>query len=147
MKASIKTQGFSGLYASLRHAGQRVQENGRKTMHRQADAIVKEARLNAPVDKHNLEESIRKEIDYVQRGRLQITIKMGGFVGGVNVDRYALEVHENYESMKPGPGTLAKMQANPGRIIGSKFLERAIEASRGKLQKAMVEAVIKEWHL
>lgn len=147
MEFKAKASGFAQIYAQLSHAGDRVVEAGRKQMHRSADKIVEEAKLNTPVDKHNLEESIHKEIDYGYRGRLQIQIVVGGNVNGVNVDRYAAEVHENYDSSHPGPGTLAKMQANPGRIIGRGFLTRAVEAQREKMEKAMLSAVVKEWYL
>ena len=143
----MKTQGIPELIVSLRHTGERVADTARKHMHRIADRIVKEARLNAPVDKHNLEESIHKEVDYGYRGRLNISIVMGGVVNGVNVDKYVLEVHESISRMKPGPNTLAKMAANPGRKIGEKFLERALEENQDKLEKALIEGVLKEWRL
>lgn len=138
---SLNAEGIEAVILRLRNLAQTVPDNARKVMHRGADRIVKEAKLNVPVDTHNLEESIRKEVDYGFRGRLKIDITCGGEVNGVNVDQYAVIVHENYEGMLkhgPGPGTLAKMAANPGRIIGSKFLERALEAERDKLNRAMI---------
>lgn len=147
MKAAIRVRGANELMAQLRYTGERVLDKARKTMHRQADKIVEEARLNAPVDKHNLEQSIRKEVSYGVRGRLQIDIVAGGFINGVNVDLYVMEVHENYASMGVGPGTAAKRAANPGRYIGEKFLDRAVKARRDKLNAAMIDAVNKEWHL
>ena len=143
MIKGIKIDGVAQLLAEMRSVGQRVPENARKTMHRNADVIVREAQLNTPVDKHNLELSIRKEVAYGFRGRLQIDIVAGGFVNGVDVDRYILEVHENYDSRKPGPGTLAKMAANPGRLIGAQFLERALRAQEEKLRPQMIEAVLR----
>jgi len=145
MKITTKVYGAQDLIVSLRNTGKRVVESARKTMHRGADAIVSEAQLNTPVDKHNLEQSIQKEISYGDRGRLEIDIVVGGFVNGVNVDTYAIQVHENYQSMNPGPGTLAKRLANPGRYVGEKFLERALEDQRERFEKVMINAVIKEW--
>jgi hypothetical protein len=147
MNVKMGVRGVGNVLAELRSIGQRVPEAARKTMHRTSDWIVKEAKLNVPVDTHNLEESIRKEVSYGGRGRLQIDITCGGIVNGVNVDLYALEVHENYEGMTkngPGPGTLEKMKANPGRKIGSHFLSRAVEEAQKKLRNQMIEAIVKE---
>ena len=147
MKIGIKMTGFDQLYAALGHTAERVSDTARKQMHRGADTIVKEAQLNAPVDKHNLEQSIRKEVDYGFRGRLQIQIIMGGFVNGVNVDEYAVEVHEHYDDEHPGKGTQKKREQNPGRYVGAKFLERAVKEQQDKLTKGMISAVMREWRL
>lgn len=138
----MKASGFDGVLAMLRNVAEIVPANARKAMHRGADFIVKEAKLNAPVDKHNLEESIHKEATYTgRRGRLSIILAAGGTVNGVNVDNYVMEVHENYDSRRPGPRTLDKMAANPGRKIGAKFLERAVRDAEDKLRKQIIEAV------
>jgi hypothetical protein len=124
-------------------------------MDRGADKIVKEAQLNAPVDKHNLEDAIHKEKSYEDRGRMRVEIVVGGEVRGVDVDRYAMMVHENYEGMLravrkdgsqggPGPGTLAKRAANPGRYVGEKFLERAVDDQMPKIIAQMSAAIIRE---
>lgn len=149
----IEVHGAEDLILRLRNLAERVPETGRKTMHRGADKIVEEAQLNTPVDKHNLEKSIRKEISYSDtgsgsQGRLQIDIVVGGTVNGVDVDEYSVEVHERYEDFKGvGKGTQAKREANPSRYIGEKFLTRAFEAQRKKLMKAMIDAVEEEWEL
>jgi len=147
MKINMKVKGIDQLIAQLRHTAEKVSDSARKTMHREADRIVEQARLYAPVDKHNLEESIRKDVHYGHRGRLQIDIVMGGIVNGVNVDTYAVEVHENYDDARPGPGTQAKRDANPGVHIGRKFLTRAMEERAPILQRAMISAVEKEFKL
>lgn len=144
----MKITGIAGVLAELRNIADIVPANARKTMHRQADVIVKEAKLNTPVDTHNLEESIRKVVSYEGvKGRLKIEVEAGGMVNGVNVDLYAMEVHEAYETSiapnGPGPGTRAKMAANPGRLIGSKFLERAAESVEKKLRPSMIQAIIR----
>jgi hypothetical protein len=141
MKFKSKILGFEEVSIGLRHMADKVADASRKQMHRTADKIVKEAQLNAPVDLHNLEQSIHKDISYGERGRLKITVVAGGVVNGVNVDQYAALIHENYESMQPGAGTIAKRAANPGRYIGEKFLERAADDQRGKLEKAVIGIV------
>jgi len=147
MKSGIKITGLNEIYLALNHAAERVADGARKAMHRGADEIVREAKLNTPVDEHNLEESIRKEVTYGFRGRLVINVIMGGMVNGVNVDNYAVEVHENYSQMKPGPGTVAKRQANPQRYVGEKFLERAGKDVRARLERNAIQVVRREWKL
>lgn len=141
MKVDVKVTGIPELMARLRHYSEIVPDKARKTMHRGAAKVVKEAKLNVPVDKHNLEESIRSEVKYEFRGRLTIEILTGGYVGTVNVEEYAMKVHENYNDDTPGKHTIAKRAANPGRYIGRKFLERALDSQATKLHASMVEAV------
>lgn len=142
MKMGLKAEGLNELAARLRYAATKVPDNARKVMHREADVIVKEAVLNAPVDDAQLEKSIHKEIAYEARGRLTIAIVAGGTVDGVDVSRYAVVIHENYEAMKPGPNTLAKRRANPGRRIGSKFIQRAVQARRRKLKAGVIKGAM-----
>lgn len=143
----MSVSGLDQIYAQINHAAARVTDGARKAMHRSADHIVREAKLNAPVDEHNLEESIRKEISYGFRGRLVINIIMGGMVNGVNVDNYAVFVHENYSSLQPGPKTRAKQEANPQRLVGEKFLARAVKDNRQRLERAVLSATLREWRL
>jgi hypothetical protein len=139
----LKATGIEEVKTQLRYAATKVPDNARKIMHRAADKIVQESKLNAPVDDGELEDSIHKEIGYEGRGRLKIDIVAGGVIRGVDVDRYAVIIHENYEgTLKKGPGknTIAKMMANPGRIVGSKFIQRAVDKQRPKLMAAMIAA-------
>jgi len=97
--------------------------------------------LYAPVDDGQLERSIHLEKGYEDNGRLMIAVVAGGMVDGINVDAYAALIHENYESMKPGPNTIAKRDANPGVYVGGKFLDRAAKDSAEKLEKAIIKVV------
>ncbi len=142
-----KVTGFDEVAIGLRHAAQKVSDAARKQMHRSADKIVSEAKINAPEDKGNLAESIRKEISYDDKRRLQITIVAGGEVNGVDVDKYAILIHEHYESMKPGPKTLEKMAKYPEHIIGSRFLERAAAKVEARLKESMIALVRSEWNM
>lgn len=122
MKINMKVTGLNELKVAMRHAAATVPDAARKQMHRGADRIVKNAQKMAPVDEHNLEQSIRKEKSYGERGRLQIDITAGGEVNGVNVDDYAVIMHESDYSL--GPKSRAKQTAQQ-EIVGPKFLERA----------------------
>jgi len=122
VKIKVKVSGANELAVAMRHAAGVVPDAARKQMHRGADRIVNEAKKNAPVDEHNLEESIRKEKSYGERGRLQIDIVTGGSVNGVDVDQYAVIMHESDYNL--GPGSQAKQAGQP-EIVGPKYLERA----------------------
>jgi hypothetical protein len=139
---SMKEKGCDELMAQLRYVAGKVPDNARKVMHRQADKVVKLAQLYAPFDDGELEESIHKEVGHEDNNRLAIDIVAGGIVNGVDVDTYAAEMEENYESMKPGPGTIAKREANPGVYVGGKFLERALNDSATELTDRLLESVI-----
>lgn len=122
MKINMKVTGLNELKVAMRHAAGTVPDAARKQMHRGSDRIVANAKKMAPVDRHNLEESIRKEKSYGDRGRLQIDIMAGGTVNGVDVDQYAVIMHESDYSL--GKASRAK-QAGQSEIVGPKFLERA----------------------
>lgn len=148
MDTSWQLFGFGAVKAALRNVAEKVPENARKVMHRGADRIEKLAKLQCPHDTGDLEESIRQETTYEAKGRLAIDVLFGGEVNGSNVDDYGLEVHENYENMPgiathgPGKNTLAKMAENPGVLIGSKFLTRALETVEPKLRLAIIDALV-----
>ena len=137
----MKVSGLDELLVRLVYDTPRVKDNARKVMHRQSEAIKDRAVLYAPIDDGELEKSIHSEKSYEDNGRLTIAIVAGGIVDGVDVDKYAAEIHENYSSMKPGPGTIAKRLANPGVYIGEKFLARAAKDSEEKLTKAMIKSI------
>jgi hypothetical protein len=139
----MKISGVAQVQAMLRYVAEKVPENGRKVMHKGAETIVVEAKLNAPVLEHAIEDSIHIEKDYVERGRLQITVVAGGVVNGKDVDQYVALIHEHFDSMKPGPGTLAKQAAHPERIVGGKFLERARASQEQLIQKALIDSATK----
>lgn len=148
METRFKVTGVVSTIAMLRYNAVAIPDKARKTMHRIADRIVKGAKLNAPVDLHNLEDSIHKVARYESRGRLALDIEMGGEVNGVNVDEYAMEVHEHYESMiaknGPGDGTAAKRLENPNRYVGEKFLERAFDDEKQKIPAEILRGALAE---
>jgi hypothetical protein len=141
---TFKDIGTGAVIQYLNHAADKVADSARKSMHRSADRIVKRAQLFAPVDEHNLEESIRKQVTYETRGRLKIDVVAGGFINGVDVDEYAARIHEAYPEDRPGKGTQDKRDANPGVHIGGKFLERAAKEEEKKLTQAMIASIQSE---
>lgn len=141
MKFVANVRNTEKVVVELQSIGERVVDNARKLMHASSKKIVDRAKLMAPVDDHQLEKSIHLERSVGERGRLVLTVTAGGVVDGVNVDDYATLIHENYESMDPGEGTLQKRAANPGVYIGEKFLTRAAEEEEDKLATRMIAAI------
>lgn len=133
----LKIFGADKVVAFLRNMALKVPDHARRTMHKSADEIVIRAKLFCPHDTGALEDSIHKEVGYGVRGRLEVDI-----VAGEGLD-YATMIHENYENVvqHPGPGTEAKMAANPGVVIGSKFVTRAVDEQAPKMAPKMIEAI------
>jgi hypothetical protein len=150
MMGSVKVSGVGSVMASFRSIATKVPDRARKVMHRSADRVVKLAKLMVPEDTGNLMESIRIESVYVMgggHGRLQINVIVGNQIvvnsNGETVDLndYALKIHELYGMMSPGPRTREKQNANPEIYVGERFLTRAIDAERPRLNAEMVRIV------
>lgn len=141
MDIKFKVTGVRDVLAKLRYIAEKIPENGRKKMHANADRIVREAQLNTPVDTHDLENAIHKVTTYDsgRHGRLSIEIN---FKGDPVIEQYGNFVHEAYETMKPGEGTITKREANPDRYVGEKFLERAENDNREKLPQSLLETIM-----
>ncbi len=119
-------------------------------MRRAASNVVETAKEYVPEDSEALKNSIRIESDRAGiNGRLQIDVVVGGqtvdrdngevFMADVDLDQYAMIIHENYEAYEPGPKTKAKMAGVNGDKVGSRFLSRAAEEEEKKLQKQMFD--------
>lgn len=147
MKMRMKVQGIASVRMMLRSVGEKVPDTARKQMHRSAARIVKRAQLYVPEDTTALRESIRVEKTYGDRRRLQIDIIAGGAAvvldggKGINLDQYAWIIHERYSDMNPGKKTKEKMAANPGVLIGERFLERANEEEEKKLRNNIIVTI------
>lgn len=142
-----KVKGFEAVKLMLQQGGERATRAARNQMAREAKKIMDLSVLNAPVDKHNLEKAHQVVSDYKGvNGRRRYYVAVGGMVDGVNVDKYALRVHEGH-GPKPGgfgigPGTIAKAQAL-GRFVGRKFLERAYRERAPHITDELIQAVSK----
>ena len=128
MDIKLKISGAAGVALAMRHAAGKVPNLARKRMHRGANRIVRNARKMAPYLTGALERSIQKVVAYGYRNRLRIDI----VVGGGEVDRYVIQMHEgDYEL---GPESQAK-QDRQKEIVGPKFLERAVDAEAVHIRK------------
>lgn len=146
----MKITGTNEVKVELRNVADRVADTARSAMRRSAIRIRDEARINAPRDLWNLEDSIQIVRDVGVSGRLQLDIDIIPVVNGVNVAQYALIIHENYNSIivedgdpNRRQGTREKQEQYPNNVIGEKFLERAANDEQKTLQKYMIEAVTK----
>ena len=130
----MKVTGIGTVQVQLSNISRRVADNSRKVLGRKAEKIAGLASRMAPRDTAALEESIRVERGYESgRGRLYINVvaanKVVTLPNGRTVDLndYALIIHETYGSMNPGPNTVAKQAADPSVLVGERFMTRAAE--------------------
>lgn len=105
-----------------------------------ADAIVKEAQANAPVDTHNLESAIHISERTTRRNNIAINIEVSG-VGddGRDVAEYAMVMHESFYNL--GPLSIEKQASDSNHIIGRKYLERAVDKQKPAIIAAISKAV------
>lgn len=152
MEIKSKVTGFDEVKVELRNLAEKSHDHAARTMRRAANRIVKRAQDYVPQDKGNLEASIHVETMKDERRRLAIDVVAGGVVNGVDTDRYAMLIHEHYESILggkygkgPSPGTLAKMAKHPGKV-GSKFLERAAKEEEPSILSKVIEVLKSLWN-
>lgn len=119
---------FGDLGFHLKNVSRKASKGAAGEMRRAAYDVKELSVRMAPVDKQNLEKAHEVVERRGDRNRIEFSVEVGGFVGGRNVDEYALFVHENYGSVKRrGKGTIEKQKADPSVEVGEKFLERAFE--------------------
>lgn len=151
MRPTIKINGVGHVKTMLRNIAHRVPDIARGQMKRSAARVVKLAKIMVPEDEGLLRDSIRIEKTYGDRGRLQIDVIAGNAMAvkasgrQINLDQYALLVHEAYEtsvaSKGPGPRTREKMAQHPNIKIGSGFLFRAMQTEDESFTRVMVQII------
>lgn len=151
MKASMEVSGAGHVQSMLKSIAKRVPDTARGQMKRSSNRIVKLAQLYVPEDTGALRDSIRIEKSYGTHGRLEITIVAGNTSAVrksgkvIDLNRYALLVHEAYETAVapngPGQKTREKILANPGVKIGSRFLFRAMQTEAESFERVMVGVI------
>lgn len=142
MNITMKVTGVQAAVLRLRNIEKRVHENARKTMHRAADRIVATAKKMAPVDEHNLEDAIVKQVGYEgDRRRLAIDVVVLPSVNGVRVEDYAAYMHNGEYNL--GEKSQAK-QAGQNEVVGPGFIDRAADREQERLRRVMVAAVEEE---
>lgn len=118
---------LDNLKVALFRKQDRVEEEVKRAVEEAAEMIRDEARANVPVDTHNLEEAIHITERRTRSGNHAVDIEVSGEGSrGRDVEEYATEVHENYQSYNPGEKTLEKRASDPSHFVGEKYMERAV---------------------
>lgn len=147
MRASARVSGMGAVQMQLRNIAQKVPAHAARTMQRAANRIVETAKIMVPEDTGNLMESIRIERGVQADRRIFINVIAGNqtvtLPNGKEIDlnQYALIIHENYDQMNPGEKTLDKMAKYPDYQIGARFLSRAAERERPVLERSMIQGI------
>jgi hypothetical protein len=119
--------------ATFVREGSLTSKRALRHMRRVSRIVMEQSIRNTPVDwkgyssaeppGKELERSHRIEERYGGSGRIEATIAVGGMVGDVDVDLYAMWIHEGDYQL--GKASIAKM-ADPRNKVGPQFLERAL---------------------
>jgi hypothetical protein len=109
-----------------------------------AKRIQKKARMYAPVDEGNLEESIKIERRQGAKGRVAIEVGVDEShpvpqrLDGATVGQYAARMHEGFYDL--GMRSQAK-ENRLGVIVGRKYLARAMKEEKPQIEAEMRAAV------
>jgi len=137
MGMKIVEGSFADLRAHVRQTCKVAKSEVLRAMRKESKIILEIAQMNAPVDLHNLEDAIKMEEIKVGRERTFIEISVGGFVNGRNVDEYAAIMHEGSYNLGP---ISARKALSLNRMVGRKFLERALEEHEQTLIAKSIQA-------
>jgi hypothetical protein len=130
---SMRWKGFTPdmFVAELERASTETRRDSKKVMRAGAKEILETSQQQAPVDDGELEKAHELTVVKLNRDDMEVEITVGGIVDGVDVDTYAWEMHEfqtPYGDIPLGPKSQEKNDSNPpGRFVGGKFLERAVD--------------------
>jgi len=97
-----------------------------------AEMIAEEAKANAPVDTHNLEDAIHvKERETRSGNHAADVVVEGPGSRGRDITDYAMEIHETQEpapgaTLGLGPLSQAKQDADPSHVVGGLYMDRAL---------------------
>ena len=133
-----------------------TRREAKKVLYQGAKDIMAASKQMAPVDEHNLEQAHELQQVRLNEDYSEVEISVGGEVGGRNVDDYAVLMHEGLAPFGSGTAGVvqpfiggdpkrpskswAKSQSNPpGREVGGKFLERAVEEYEEKIIQGVID--------
>lgn len=142
-------KGLAAVQARISRTEDNVMSGSLRALRAMADLVVKEAKLNAPIDTGDLESAIVaiEERERTALGRFgQTTIRVG-----VDVTKLRLELHGGFDYSIPmhedpdynlGPRSQIKQDVQ-GNTVGYKYLERALKENEIEIRRR-VEKAIKE---
>lgn len=146
----FKGTGASELGAHFAREGRTTDKRALRHMRQVTKVVMEQSIANSPVDwkgpvrgqppGRELERSHRIREQYGAGGRIETTIEIGGMVGGVDVDLYAMWLHENF-TWKLGKASRAKMALSPKNKVGPLFLERALAEHDHEFEDILDELV------
>lgn len=135
---NVTKSGFNELTATLENIAERSSRGGREELLKGAESIKELAKVYAPRDLMNLENSIKRGELSGLFGRKAYTAYVDESMsagGKKKVGDYADIIHELYHNFQPGEETLKKMRDNPGVHIGGKYLERALDDLKPSIEE------------
>lgn len=159
----VEVDGIEELKFLLRQAGAKGGKSAFRQMKKEAMEIRDLARQMAPVDEGDLESAIvvnevgggrDKETGRFMQKAIAIEVDGDQTVGNAStgeartVGDYAYIMHEYlapYGRFKLGKRSRAKQAANPGVMVGGKYLERAVAEREQGLIRRIIEAVRDEF--
>lgn len=119
---SVEIAGLGALVAKLRQADERVRDEVRGVLSREAERIMTNAKLRTPVRTGALRAS--GQVAAPEASGTSVTVEMG--FGSAAV-RYAIFVHENLRAR---------------HAVGeAKFLERAVDEARATLERRIADEI------
>jgi hypothetical protein len=122
----MKWKGPSGrdFINALVIADREARANAKAVAKEEAEIVKKIGEAQAPLDTGELEKAFTLTMNRLRSDRTLFNIEVGGIVNGVDVDEYALKMHESAYKL----GHLSEVkQARVGRVVGPKYLERAFD--------------------
>jgi hypothetical protein len=142
----MKATGYAETRLFLQKVSGRTTKAIRDEMVMVANDTAELAMDMAPEEYGDLVGAIHVVENADTKSRFHVSIIAGGMSkAGVNVSRYAAIMHENYESILSDPETIERRdrkQRRTGQIVGSKFLERALEATDKTLANRLGRALL-----
>jgi hypothetical protein len=146
-----RADGFENSMRELFLAGgEELVEQAREAWQVGAQLVMRLSQGYAPRDRMNLEKAHKLTFAGSNKDVMRYRITVGGIVEGVDVSRYAAEMHEAYYNL--GPISRAKQAMGStirGKrvLIGRKYLERAIKDTMPDMFDYLGRVIIATYNL
>lgn len=142
----LRISGLSTVLANMRRIESKVSSESLQALRSGADLLVRMARRNAPIDEGDLEAAIvsrevRNRTALGQFGATNIQVGVDPSLLDLESRKgfdYSIPMHESTYNL--GPLSEAK-QAGQQEIVGSKYLERAMNDLQETIQRKVEEAI------
>lgn len=146
VRVKVKHQDWGNMDLHFSNVERSVRANAARSLERSANRIAKRAQSYTPIDTEDLMNSIRVVKKRGARGRNEFVVIMGDMIGaqrGIDIDQYALVVHEFYELWA---STIARRaeereRGGPADKRGGHFMTRALADDRELATHDMIEVI------